>query len=477
MDFGIDFGTTNSACVAIEDGRRIIKFTDRGRPFPSLVIIDRATGRVYCGREAWNRREELRESCEVISSVKSFLASDIVWSIAGRTWTPEMVASRIFQALKDIVKKRIGSDELKEAVVAVPVGYSAGKRTALRKAARDAGIKIKSFVSEPTAALFRHYEEIGHYTRIGVFDWGGGTLDVSIIENRNGRVKELATGGLNIGGDYIDHLMAEHIHNQIVRNKQQKISFEQMSPAARDKMLTLCEQAKRDLTWDDMAEIRIQNYGPLGDVCWTISLESFSKLIMPVVEKAIECFEGCVRQAGMSLTQLGCILMVGGSVNLRPFSKRVALMWEGKEFYPQDSDWSVACGAASLSAHPDGHRLAQTVGLVMADGSLYPLLMEGEPAITNKPIVATFALVEDEPAANLIFADGRGNMFGYLNVPAFGFFREKIDVQAQIDRDLILHIQARSMNRSSRTTRNWHYDSLMMEYQLPINMLEVEEDE
>ncbi|WP_353733676.1 Hsp70 family protein [Syntrophothermus sp.] len=463
--------------MAIEDGRRVIKFTDRGRPFPSLVIIDRVTGHVYCGREAWNRREELRESCEVIPSVKTFLASDRVWNIAGRTWTPEMVASRIFHALKGIVKKRMGSDELKEAVVAVPVGFSASKRAALREAARIAGIEIKSFVSEPTAALFRHYSEIGHYTRIGVFDWGGGTLDVSIIENRNGRVRELATGGLNIGGDCIDRLMAEMVHSRIARNMNKKISFDQMSPVDRDKMLAACERAKIDLTWDDLVEIRILNYGPLGEVNESINLENFTRLIMPQVDRAIQCFENCVQRAGMSLAQLDCVLMVGGSVNLRPFNERVARLWEGKEFYPQDSDWSVASGAASLCAHPDGHLLAQTVGLVMSDGSLYPLMKKGEHAVTENPVTSIFALVEDEPAANLIFADDEGNTLGYINVPAFGFFREKIEVKAQIDRDLILHIQARSMNRSSRTTQKWHYDSLRMDYQLPVDRLEVEEDE
>ncbi|MGB9804131.1 Hsp70 family protein, partial [Desulfofundulus sp.] len=168
MDFGIDFGTTNSACVGIEDGSREIRFTDGyGNPFPSLVIIDRATGRVYCGREAWRRREELRESCEVITSVKTLLDSGTIWNIAGRTWTPEMVAAQVFLALKDRVRKRTGEDLLKEALVAIPVGFPAGKRVALREAARLAGIEIKSFISEPTAALFCHYKEVGHYTRIG----------------------------------------------------------------------------------------------------------------------------------------------------------------------------------------------------------------------------------------------------------------------------------------------------------------------
>lgn len=476
--FGIDFGTTNSACIGIEDKRRVKKFSDDEYPFPSLVIIDRITGKVYCGREAWRRREELRESCEVIPSVKTYLGTDKTWKIAGQIWTPEMVAAQVFLGLKERVKKRLGTDELKEAVVAVPVGFSPAARVALRKAARMAGIEVKSFVSEPTAALFYHYNEIGHNTRIGVFDWGGGTLDVSIIENRDGCIRELATGGINKAGDYIDRLMAEWIHGRIVKKLGQKISFDDMPPEARDKMLTACEQAKRDLTWDDTAQIQILDYGPLGDVFEIIDIEQFALLIKSVIDEAILCFEQCLERSGMNLTQLDCILMVGGSVNLRPFNERIAEIWEGKEYYPKgDPEWSVAGGAAKLSIHEGRHMLAQTVGVVMSDGSLYPLFRKGQYVNSGAFSAATFALVEDEPAANLIFADDTGKVLGYLSVPAFGFFREKIEVRAQIDEDLILRIKARSLNRSERNVREWQYDSLRMEYKLPVMQLEVGEDD
>ncbi len=475
MHFGIDFGTTNSACVGIEDGRRLIKFTDGyGNPFPSIVIIDRATGQVYCGREAWRRREELRGSCEIITSVKTLLDSGRVWNIAGRVWTPEMVAAQVLAALKRRVSERLGEqDALREAVVAVPVGFPAGKRAALRKAAHHAGIEIKSFVSEPTAALFCHYEEVGHCVRVGVFDWGGGTLDVSVIENRNGRVKEIATAGLDKAGDHIDRLLAEWMHNRIMSEAGRKVSFDQMAPEARDKMLAACEQAKKDLTWDDLVEIQIVNYGDVRFVHEDVEFGKFSQLIGPVVDQAVQCFEDCVRRAGMSIDQLDCILMVGGSVNLRPLSERIARSWRGKEFYPPESEWSVAHGAASLSVSPGVHTLAQTLGVVMSDGTLYPLLREGEPAVAGERASAVFALVEDDPAASLVFADGSGGTLGYLNVPSFGFFREKIEVCAEIDRDLILHIQARSMNRSARTTREWVYNGLRVNYQLPVTRLEV----
>jgi molecular chaperone DnaK len=456
----------------------LTRFTDGyGNPFPSLVIIDRTTGQVYSGREAWRRREELRESCAVIPSVKTLLASDVTWQIAGRTWTPEMVASRVFAALKERVKKRTGSDLLKEAVVAVPVGFPSRKRQALREAARLAGVAIKSFISEPTAALFYHYEQAGHFTSIGVFDWGGGTLDVSVIENRNGRIRELATAGVDTAGDYIDRLLAEWLHGRIARKHGYQVAFSEMPPEARDKMLVACEQAKRDLSYDDRTEIQLVNYGDIEYVQDSIDYESFSRLVMPVVDRALQCFESCVQQAGKSITGLDGILMVGGSVNLRPLGERIAERWQGKEIYPADAEWSVAGGAACLSLHPGEYLPAQTVGLVLSDGSIYPLVPEGKPVKLREWVEASFALVEDDPAASLVFSDGEGRILGYLNVPAFGFFREKILVSAQVDPDQILRIRARSTSRSEEMAEEWCYSSLRLDYRLPVNRKVVVDDE
>ncbi len=478
MDFGIDFGTTNSACVGIQQQKRAVKYTDGyGNPFPSLVIIDRITGKVYCGREAWRNREKYSDSCEVIPSIKTYLGTNKTWKIKGKEWTPEMVAAEVFLGLKKQVVKKGATARLEEAVVAVPVGFPASKRVALRKAAMRAGIKIKSFVSEPTAALFCHYEEIGFHSTIGVIDWGGGTLDIAIVENRKGRVRELATGGLNLGGDHIDRKLAEWAHERIISEKKARISFEEMPPAARDKLIASCEQAKKDLTYDDQVEISIGKYGELGTVRVVLDIDTFSSLIASDVERAIECFEQTLSRAKLSIEELGCILMVGGSVNLRPFSERASQKWHGKVFYPLESDWSVALGAASLSSNPGQYHLAQTIGVTMSDGSLFPLVKEGDPVVPGKSTTFTFALVEDSPTANFIFSDGNGTHLGYMNVPAFGFFREKIEVTAAIDSNLILEVVARSQKRSTGTTQRWNYDKLRFNYQLPATDLEVTADE
>lgn len=471
MDFGIDFGTTNSACVGIIQKRRAVKFSDDfGFPFPSLIMIDQTSGKVYSGRKAWRNREEYSQSCEVIPSIKSHLGTDKTWTIAGRVWTPEMVAAEILLGLKEQVVKKRGGDNIIEAVIAIPVGFSPQKRVALRKAAILAGIKIKSFVSEPTAALFCHYEQVGHHSKIAVFDWGGGTLDIAIVENRHGKIKELATGGLSLGGDDIDMKLALWAHNEIIVKKGAKVSFDQMLPSDRDKLIASCEQAKRELSIDDRTEIRIWKYGELGEVSVSVDIDTFVKLIQYDVQKAIGCFDDCLKQARIGLEEVECILMVGGSVNLRPFSEKVSKLWRGKPIYPSDSDWSVAMGAANLSLQPGQYVSAQTIGVTMSDGSPYPLINEGETISFGDEFQTTFAVVEDTPTANFIFSDLNGKSLGYLNVPSFGFFKEKIDLNCHVDSDLIFNVDAKSQRRSDSSSRTWAYTGLRLNYQLPVEL-------
>lgn len=176
--FGIDFGTTNSAMVGISHGHAANYGDDVGQPYPSIVAIDKMTGDVISrGRDAWNRREELRPSCHIITSVKTLLDSNETWKCDTRTWTPEEVTTEILKGLKKTVERRThGSSEIKDAVISIPIGFSPAKRHVLRSAAEKAGIQVKSFISEPTAAVYHKYRELKRWSKIAVFDWGGGTL-------------------------------------------------------------------------------------------------------------------------------------------------------------------------------------------------------------------------------------------------------------------------------------------------------------
>ncbi|SMF33560.1 Hsp70 family protein [Paenibacillus barengoltzii] len=470
-EFGIDFGTTNSACIGILDNRKIIKYTDsEDEPFPSVVMIDKITGEVICGREAWNQRQELSESCEIFTSIKSHLGTSQTWHIAGKIWTPEMIASQIFLGLKKQVMANSGKHvKFDSAVVAVPVGFSAEKRKSLREAARLAGIHIKSFVSESTAAAFHSYEKIKSFSKIAVFDWGGGTLDISILENSKGTIKEVAIGNEFLGGDDIDLKLAKYVHLKLEKDDPKNISFEDMPARFRDLMIARCESAKKEFTYKDVVNIRMNKYGEYGTVSININYQEFSRLIQPEISRALECLQSTLRKVHLNLGNLGCVLLVGGSVKLRPFIEKIEASWNCYKVYPEESDWSVSYGAAQLSIQEGKYILADSIGVLLSNGSFYPIAKAGTP-LNRLDTTASFAIVEDTDTAHFIFTDSSGNVLEYVHVPTFGFFQEQVDVKLTVDENQVFRFLARSQKRSDKYAVEWHYTSPKLIYQLPVEI-------
>lgn len=475
VSFGIDFGTTNSATVSIVEGRRIYQYGDeRGNPLPSIVVIDRATGETFYGRTAWERRRELSQSYEVITSVKGYLGTDRVWQIAGQNWTPEMVAAQIFRGLKNQVEKKSDSNLiLDEAVVAIPVGFSPEKRQSLRKAANMAGIKISSFISESTAAFFKHYENLKHYSKLAIFDWGGGTLDVSIIENKKGKINELAVSGLKLGGDDLDLKLATWAHAKIMRQKNLNISFDEMPAESKDIMLVKAEIAKRNLSESDSAAIAINKYGDLEFVRTHIDIDTFCALVEPEVTKAINTLEEAVKKANLSFNEIECILMVGGSSNLKPLLESIGKKWADHNIeFHNGAEWSIAKGAAMLSLNPGCFRLNQDIGVILSDGSFFPILTK-DCVIPLEQCTFNFGIIEETTNARFIFSDNEfsyqknhANILGYLSVPTYGFFKEQLELKAKIDDDLVFYAEVKSDKRPEQYTAIWNHTDLKFYYEL-----------
>ena len=468
-EFGIDFGTTNSACISILEGKLVTKYTDsENEPFPSVVLIDKITGEVICGREAWNRRQELSESCEIFTSIKTHLGTNKSWNIAGKMWTPEMIAAQIFIGLKNQVMAINGKHiKMESAVVTVPVGFSPEKRRSLREAAQMAGIEIKSFVSESTAAAFHSYEKLRTFTRFAVFDWGGGTLDISILENEKGTIKELETGNEYLGGDNIDLKFARYVHQKLEKESPKNLTFEDMQARYRDMMIARCENAKREFSYKDFVNIRMNRYGDYGAVNITVNYQEFKRLIQPEIKRAMECLEATLRKIRMNLENLDCVLMVGGSVKLRPFIDEIETSWNCYKIYPEESDWSVCNGAAQLSIREGKYLLADSIGVLLSNGGFYPIAKAGTP-IQQLNTTASFAIVEDTDTAHLIFSDSNRNILEYVHVPTFGFLQEQIDVKLTVDQNNVLKFVARSQKRSDKYGVDWYYTSPKLIYELPV---------
>lgn len=481
--FGLDFGTTNSAVVGRL--RRNVTFYDDGydQPYPSLIAVSEVTGEVQAvGREAWNHREELSESCQILSSAKMLLGKDITWRVGPELWTPERVVTEVFKGLRKRVAERGQGAQLRNPVVAIPVGFSPEKRKSLRRAAADAGLTLQGFVSEPTAAVFRNFNSVRAWSTVVVFDWGGGTLDISVLGIRGTTVHEIATVFNQMGGDDIDLMIAEWAHRQVLREKQAGAPpFSGMDSRYRDMMIAQCENAKRMLCEEDIWEIIIPRYGQFGTVNIILTDEEFIGLMRPKIEEALATLdEGVIHRARLSFDQIGCVIMVGGSSKLRGLREAMnSRGWSCDIVFPEDSDWHVADGAAVLASGFGKYVCAQNVGLRLCDDTFYPLLRRGQ-TIDHSREVATFGLVEDTDNARFVFVESNDGpdcrltsmdrVLGYLSVPAYGFSNEPIRLETHVDKDLLLHVIAKSQNRGDGHSRTWTYEELRFSYQLPVEI-------
>lgn len=471
--FGIDFGTTNSATVGYafmgEKYEEILYGDSEQRPIPSVVAINKNDGTVYTGREAWERRQELSQECEFIPSVKSLIDNEWSKIIAEKKWVPDEVAAEVFKGLQKNVYERTGI-VMEEAVVAIPVGLNANKRNILRKAAAMAGIKITTFVSEPTAAFFANYKDLRNDDTVVVFDWGGGTLDVSVLRHHDGRILELATGGSPEAGDVIDLKIAEKIHSKIARKKKINISFEDMPPINKDMMLVRSERAKRALYDDETATISINNYGEFGAVRETLDYDWFAEIINADIDKAIECFNRVVEESNVGISNIDRIIMVGGSSNLRPLIEKLDVRFGEKLYFPEETMWNVGIGAAMLSAIPGNYYSNQEIGVRLSDNSIFPLLKK-DVKVQNWKTKHHFAIVDSNKEARFIFAGSvdlnDDTRFATLQIPAYKFLQEQIVLEANIDEDLVFNVIASSTMRTSGYNRIWRYERLKCFYQLP----------
>lgn len=472
--FGIDFGTTNSATVglAVMDNKTnmFLYGDDEDRPIPSVVAINKNTGEIYTGRDAWNKKMELAETCVYISSVKSILDSDWTQDIAGRTWTTTDVATEVFKALKANVAERTGA-EMTSATVAIPIGFVAEKRERLRIAARNAGIVIDSFISEPTAAFFANYEALKSCSTIAVFDWGGGTLDVSIIQNSNGKISEMATEGMNVAGDDLDRKIAKRIHARIARKKGVEMAFEDMPHSAQDLLLVRAERAKRALSDDETATISMLKYGEYGACRETLDYDWFAEIVNPEVDAAIACLERAITESEVGLANIDRIVMIGGSSNLRPLLEKMERKYGELLYFPEQTMWNVGQGAAQLNMIPGEYYTNQSVGLILSDGSYFELLPKNTK-VTGWKRELSFALTDTTEEARFVFSgssdiDASSLKYRSLLVPSYRFLQEKIKLTVAIDENLVFQAMAKSDMRPLEFSRFWNYEQLKCYYRLP----------
>ncbi|MBR5089764.1 MAG: Hsp70 family protein [Ruminiclostridium sp.] len=452
--FGIDFGTTNTSVVQIikEEGlgeKETIYGEDGSESFASmLAIIDEKT--INFGNEVKSNRDSLAEKCTVISSFKSLLGTGTEINIQGKVLYPKDVTALYLKCLKQYIKQTFDID-IKKASFSFPVGFSPEARRDLKFAAQKAGIEVSALISESTAAYIAEHKNMTGFSRVMVVDWGGGTLDISILEIEHRCVFEKSVYGEKIGGDDIDKELAKAIHSQFglkISDPTNRVNFDEMPAIQRDKIISACERAKISISEDgETYPLTVRDYGAYGTKTINITNEFFEDIVKPIIkQKVLRTINSAMERAGVTKSGIDCVIIAGGSSNLRPFADAMKnLFGEDKIFIPNQVRSVSAKGAACTPIIGGQFKLSDNIGIMMSDNTVFPILKRDVDGVNTISEKYTFSLVEDSPDAHIIITDGAGKtVYKKINVPTKGFLRERLEIQAHIDDAQIATINIRS---------------------------------
>jgi len=461
---GINFGTTNTAVVELSGGKPMF-WGENGSPFSSIVAMSEKGKEPRFGYEVKRDRGQLEseEGYVVFSSMKSYLGTDHKFRVGDDIFTATEITTKFLRYIKDKIRydtAKIGvAVDITEAGFSFPVDFSPEARRELRKAAEAAGISVKSFISEPTAAYLAclengQYPHLRGCSRVMVLDWGGGTFDISIVNldknSVSGRtfVREMAVvgdGDEKIGGDYIDKRLAEYFHAEILRKSKPKgaVLFENMDVNNRNKMIDRCEWVKRRISkYDVDQKLNLVNYGDYGDQSIDIKVKVFDEIIDQIIdEKILTYITKARRKAGLSRSDIDAVILVGGSSNLKSYRRAISKEFDEKRIvYPDGPEWSTAEGAALMQNIGGNVKLSKTLGVLLSDNGIIELFKANEHGVGTTVGPLNFSLVEDAQDAHFIFTNGGKDIIKRENVSTKGFLDEVIKLNAKITDDQIADI-------------------------------------
>ena len=354
---GIDLGTTNSCVAVVEGGKPVIIPSEQGsRTTPSVVAFTQ-TGERLVGETA--RRQAVANTSRTVSSVKRHMGTDWHINIDGKNFTPQEISAMILRKLRKDAEDYLG-EEVTDAVITVPAYFNDIQRQATKDAGRIAGLNVKRIINEPTSAALAYGLDNGAQQKIMVYDLGGGTFDVSIIEIGEGVIEVLATNGdNNLGGDDFDARITEHLVSEIKR--QYRVDIKKDIAALR-RVQEAAEQAKKELSATDNSYISLpyltQAGGSVVNFEYTLTRAKFNELTRDLVDRTAIPVQNALNDAGIAPTELGKVILVGGSTRIPAVQEKVRQLTgiiPSKNINP---DECVAQGAAVQGDTLSGGSLA-----------------------------------------------------------------------------------------------------------------------
>ncbi len=380
---GIDLGTTNS-CVAVMEGGKptVIANQEGARTTPSVVAFTK-TGERLVGEPA--KRQAVTNADKTISSIKRDMGTDRGRTIDGKKYSPQQISAMILQKLKADAENYLG-EKVTEAVITVPAYFNDAQRQATKDAGKIAGLDVKRIINEPTAAALAYGLDNESEQKIMVYDLGGGTFDVSIIEIGDGVIEVLATNGdTHLGGDDFDQKIIDWMLSEFKKTEGVDLSNDKM---ALQRLKEAAEKAKKELSSATTTNINLPFITATAEgpkhFDMNLTRAKFDELTSDLVERTAIPVQNAMKDAGLTNSDIGKVLLVGGSTRIPAVQEKVKQL-TGKE--PNKSLNPDECVA--LGASVQGGKLAGDAGagdILLLDVTPLSLSIETQGGVATKLI-------------------------------------------------------------------------------------------
>ncbi len=458
---GIDLGTTNSAVAFVENSQPKIVPNGLGfRLTPSIVAFT-SKGKILIGDLAKNQAVTNAE--RTIQNVKRDMGSDVIYKIDGKDYKPQYLMSRILAKLKEDSERFFG-EKVNDAVITVPAYFSDAQRQATVDAGRIAGLNVVRIINEPTAAALAYGLHSDKYHNILVFDLGGGTFDVSVLELDGGIFEVKSTRGNNaLGGIDFDRRLVEIVTAQFKNSTG--IDLKQ-DPLAMQKIVEACEQAKIVLSSEDETEINVpfisaDASGP-KHLKFDLTRKEFEQLIKDLIDETVELSLMAVSDAGLDKNGIDRIILVGGSTRIPLVEETLIKAFGNRIHRGVDPEEAVALGAAIetgiITGELKGIVLLDvaplSLGIEIEGGLFSPVIKRNSPIPNHaKKIFTTVTDNQDEVEVVVLQGENKNasdnillGKFILSGIRKAARGVPRIEVQFDIDVDSIVHVSAKDLD-------------------------------